>query len=110
MPSAPRTPCSKAGCPNLKPCPTHRRQAEQARGTRYERGYGQDHRAIRDALVRAHIPGTPCPRCGQPMWSAHDLDAAHSTDLRRDRNAKADHLEHRGCNRDWRATDRSDPT
>lgn len=38
--------CPQPGCPTLTDagrCPTHRRQADQARGTAAQRGYGHDH-------------------------------------------------------------------
>lgn len=97
--------CAEPGCPELttgRRCPDHARQREQARGNRHQRGYGNDHDDRRDALVRHHIPSTPCPKCGAPMWEPEGLDAGHSVDLREDPDAVADQLEHRGCNRGWR--------
>lgn len=49
--------CSVPGCPELYPgkhsrCPTHRKQADQARGTAYDRGYNTPgHRAFRAAVL-----------------------------------------------------------
>ena len=45
MPRALRV-CSRPGCPNLTPsgrCGTHRHEADQARGSRQQRGYGPAH-------------------------------------------------------------------
>lgn len=104
MPRALRV-CPAPGCPELVDkgrCPTHARQADRARGSRQQRGYDREHELIRDKLLRDFVPGTPCPVCGKPMLAGQKLDAGHSTDLRIDRSAKADRLEHAGCNRGWR--------
>ena len=37
-------------------------------GTTTERGYGHEHRKARARLLAAHIDGTPCPYCGEPMY------------------------------------------
>lgn len=96
------------GCPTLTPigtprCPACASQLEVRRGSRHERGYGTEHYRIRADLLRHHMPGTPCPACGQGMWVSEGLDAGHSEDLRDNPDAKADRLEHRRCNRGWRA-------
>lgn len=98
--------CAEPGCPELtnsRRCATHAGQHEQARGTRHQRGYGRRHDAARAALLRQFIPGTACPKCKQPMWDGRTLDAGHSVDLRTNPDAVADQLEHRACNRAWRA-------
>lgn len=92
-------------CPTLTPrrrCPAHAAAEEQARGTRHERGYGNDHDVRRVELLRHLMPGTPCARCGLGMWATQELDAGHSEDLRINPDAVADRLEHRACNRAWR--------
>ncbi len=51
MPTKPRTPCSDARCPNLRPCPVHGYEARRP-GPR-ERGYDAGHEAWRrDVLAR----------------------------------------------------------
>jgi hypothetical protein len=97
--------CAQPGCPTLtasRRCPDHQRKTEQARGSRQQRGYDAEHDRIRTALLARFQPGTLCPKCGQPMLNGQKLDAGHSVDLRDDPNAKADQLEHAGCNRGWR--------
>jgi 5-methylcytosine-specific restriction protein A len=60
--------CSTPGCPNVYPssegsrCPTHRKQADQARGTASERGYNtRGHKRFRAAVLATDyicvIPG-----------------------------------------------------
>lgn len=49
MPQAMRV-CPRAGCPELTaggPCPAHRREREQRRGTRQQRGYTAEHDTLR---------------------------------------------------------------
>jgi hypothetical protein len=75
------------------------RARDAARGSRHDRGYGAEHDRTRAALLERLVPGTACPRCGEPMWSTQDLDAGHSTPLRTDRTSRADRLEHARCNR-----------
>lgn len=104
MPKAMRV-CSTPNCPELTtggPCATHRRQADQARGSRQQRGYDRAHERRRDALLRNYKPGQPCPVCNQPMLPGQELDAGHSVDLRDNPKAVADRLEHAACNRGWR--------
>ena len=104
MPRAMRV-CSVPGCPvltNSGRCDQHRREADQARGSRQQRGYDRDHERRRQGLLKAWVPGSPCPVCKQPMLPGQQLDAGHSVDLRTNPNAKADRLEHAGCNRGWR--------
>lgn len=60
------------------------------------RGYGWTHQKLRAALLAALIPGSPCPRCHQPMWpGAQLLDLGH---LDGDKTRYAG-LEHSRCNR-----------
>lgn len=100
--------CLSPTCPTLTPigvprCPIHAAEHEQARGSRHERGYGNDHGARRADLLRHLMPGTPCPVCGLGMWTTQALDADHSESLRDNPDAVADRLVHASpCNRGWR--------
>jgi hypothetical protein len=74
--------CIEPGCPTItgkRRCPAHRRAAEQARGTRAQRGYGAAH--IREANAwRAKVRAgevVTCWRCGQPITDATDLHLGH---------------------------------
>ncbi len=80
-------------------CAPCRAEQERTRGRRQQRGYDAEHERVRRVLLLLHIDGTPCRRCGAPMLRGQALDAAHSTDLRDDPTARADHLEHAACNR-----------
>ena len=68
-----KRPCPKDGCPTLintgeRYCPTHQREADRARGTTTERGYGGTHKALRahwQTLITRQPQ--PCTRCGQPI-------------------------------------------
>lgn len=54
-----RTVCTVPGCPALADrgrCPAHQRQAEQARGTARQRGYGTRHEQQFRAAVLARDP------------------------------------------------------
>ncbi|HEX5994454.1 MAG TPA: hypothetical protein VFY84_04870 [Jiangellales bacterium] len=73
--------CSQPGCWQLVPhgrCDTHRREAEQRRGTRQQRGYGQGHdRRFRPAVLRrdplcvcTDQHGTHGPQCLRPSTVA----------------------------------------
>ena len=48
-------------------------------GTTTQRGLGHAHQANRKRQRAALIPGTPCWRCGQPMWPHQQLDLDHLT-------------------------------
>ncbi len=64
MPTAPRRPCPRPGCPNLVPpkCPVHTaRPWEHGRASSAERGYGAAWRKLRE-LVLAEEP--LCRVCG----------------------------------------------
>ena len=65
--------CSHPGCPQLVPtaayrglCDEHRKQRDRDRGTREQRGYGDDHRKLRAAWQRRINQGelVQCWRCG----------------------------------------------
>ena len=76
------------------------RERDAQRGNRHARGYDSRHDAIRADLLEKLVPGSPCPRCNQPMWPTQDLHAGHPIGhgLRVDRTSRADHLEHARCN------------
>lgn len=68
-------------------------------GNTTERGYGHQHQQRRKRLLAAHIDGTPCPYCGEPMLRTDELDADHSTPLTLG-GSVADRLAHSRCNRE----------
>ena len=58
------------------------------------------HKAARKRALAWFRPGTPCPRCGQPMWPWQPLDLGHVIDRWRGGTiADGVRLEHRQCNR-----------
>ena len=70
--------CSQPGCPRLQPetrCAEHRREREQARGSRQARGYGAAHDALRREYQRRMDDGETftCwrPDCDRPIDPAH---------------------------------------
>ncbi len=77
MPRALKT-CSQVGCPELVEkgrCDSHKREAEQRRGTATERGYGHRHReSFRKAVLRRD----PLCRC-QDAHAKHCAGYAAST-------------------------------
>jgi hypothetical protein len=96
MPRAKRV-CSQPGCPHLTDsgrCDEHRKQADRDRGTRQQRGYGNDHDRGRAQAVRQATAGTPCARCHHPLGP--DYRGAHY-DHTDDRTGYLG-LSHPGCN------------
>lgn len=95
--------CCQPGCPHPAHtrgrCHTHAAQHEHQRGTRHQRGYGTEHERIRQHLLRQHIEGAPCIRCGQPMYRTQHLDAGHPDHNPARGGGKANRLEHATCNR-----------
>lgn len=91
--------CSEAGCPELQPesrCLAHRREREQARGTRQQRGYGADHTARRAALAPLVATGNvKCWRCGEYIASDQPFDLGHDDQDRAEYRGP----EHVACNR-----------
>ena len=77
--------CATSGCPRLVPkgttyCPTHTRECEGRRGSATQRGYGQEHRALR-ADWQARIAGgqpVTCARCGHPIRPGEPWDLGHN--------------------------------
>jgi 5-methylcytosine-specific restriction protein A len=61
------TVCSVPGCPDFTDrggkCPDHRVEAEQARGTARQRGYGREHETRFRPAVLARDPVCVCPGC-----------------------------------------------
>ena len=78
-------------CPACQAIATARRNA---RAPRAQRGYGPEHRKVREQLLARFQPGDPCAHCGQPMWSKDNLDLAHTADRTGYRG-----LAHAVCNR-----------
>lgn len=92
--------CNARGCPaiitngNTK-CPQHQREADAARGTTTQRGYGHTHQAERArwaTILRARP--IPCARCGAPIRPGEPFDLGHTDD----RNGYIG-PEHPECNR-----------
>jgi 5-methylcytosine-specific restriction protein A len=72
MPRAMRI-CTQPGCPDIVPngrCAAHTRTADQARGTRQQRGYGVAHE-------RRFRPGV---LARDPLCVCHDRDHGHGHD------------------------------
>jgi hypothetical protein len=63
------------------------------------KGLGHRHRLQRERLLRAHIDGTPCDLCGEPMLRQQQLQADHSTPRAiAGVHHLADRLVHASCN------------
>jgi len=67
--------------------------------TTAQRGYGWNHRTARATAIAALVPGTPCPRCGQPMHPTQHLDYDHVTPIALGGINSPKVLSHRRCNR-----------
>lgn len=99
MPSSMKKPCPVPGCGELLQagaCPVHAKQAEEARGTPEQRGYGRKHRELRERwkpIVEAG--GCICRRCRKPIAPDAKWDLGHDDDDR----TKYTGPEHAGCNR-----------
>lgn len=77
-------------------CAKHERAKDRQRGTAAQRGYGQQHRQLRAALLADLDPRQPCPRCGQPLGpNPALLDLGHVDGDR----SRWSGLEHSRCNR-----------
>jgi hypothetical protein len=93
--------CSAPKCPALLDragkCLAHRRQAEQARGSTTERGYGAAHQALRAQWKFKVDTGTvPCARCGKTIRADDAWDLGHD-DSNRNKYAGPEHANE--CNR-----------
>ncbi len=78
--------CAQTGCPALQAeprCPAHRREHEQARGSRQERGYDAEYDARRKADVARMARGEvlTCWRCDLVVMP-HDYSLGHCDDDR----------------------------
>lgn len=78
--------CSTPGCPELcdaGKCQSCRRKADQARGTRQQRGYDATYDAQRKAGAHALAQGAvlTCWRCGGVVMP-HDYSLGHCDDNR----------------------------
>ncbi|MFN4283501.1 MAG: HNH endonuclease signature motif containing protein [Alphaproteobacteria bacterium] len=74
MPFAAPKPCRHPGCKAVtthksRECEAHRGEADRARGTATQRGYGVDWRKL-----RAETPKTPCCDCHAPWRPNFHLD------------------------------------
>lgn len=66
-------PCAEPGCPTLtdkRRCPLHRRQLEQARGTRQQRGYDRDYDQLHDQVLEEE---PWCRWCGDPSTTVDHI-------------------------------------
>lgn len=92
--------CSTPGCPEVHQgsgkCPACRREADAARGTRAERGYGRDHiRERRTWEPKVAAGGVACRRCEEPIEPGEAWDLGHPDA----HCAKPKAPEHERCNR-----------
>lgn len=81
--------CPIHGCPTLVQadayrglCDQHRKERDQGRGSRAERGYGSEHQALRRRAIRDLTEGKTvrCWRCGHPILTVSDLHIGHDDD------------------------------
>ncbi len=90
--------CSEPGCPALQAesrCLAHRREREQARGSKQARGYGTRHDTERKRWVPLVATGNvKCWRCGERI-PAGPFDLGHDDEDR----SKYRGPEHVACNR-----------
>lgn len=97
--------CSVSGCPELQretKCPTHRREAEQRRGSRQARGY--DANFERDKQRPGYANATRCETCGQPFTTENPKTAGHRIAIREGGKGSGIKPECRRCNYGWRRT------
>lgn len=86
--------CNVPGCFELQPeprCPAHRREREQRRGTRQERGYDAKHQALRARWSPRVASGkVQCWRCGQRLSPLEPWDLGHvdTEDLPREKQRR----------------------
>jgi hypothetical protein len=91
--------CPRPNCGALinkgeRACAEHRAEAEQARGSKQDRGYDAAHQAARKKWVRVIAQrAVPCARCGEPITLGMSWHLDHSDD-------RTGHLgpSHTGCN------------
>lgn len=63
------------------------------------RGLGWQHQQARAAALRALVPGTPCPFCGDPMFAEQQLDYDHAVPRALGGHNGPRRLAHSSCNR-----------
>lgn len=61
-------------------CDQHAREADRARGTRQERGYGREHDDLRRAWLLRGVVGQTCPTCLQLILPGQAWDLGHTAD------------------------------
>jgi hypothetical protein len=100
MPRLLATPCAVHTCPNLRPCAEHQRQAEQARGTRQQRGYDRRHERLRatwQPMVEAGLVDCHALTC---LMTERRIPIGAAWDLGHTRDRKTwTGPEHERCNR-----------
>lgn len=73
--------CSEPGCPELQPesrCITHRRAKERTRGSAARRGYGHEHKALRERWAPLVATGNvKCWRCNEWLNPEQPWDLGH---------------------------------
>lgn len=79
--------CSTPNCATLIPkpgkCKAHRKESEEARGSREERGYTLAHILMRKRLAPIVAEGTTlCARCRQPIRAGQAWHLDHDDDDR----------------------------
>lgn len=92
--------CAEPGCPELVEsgrCATHRREREQRRGTRQQRGYDLAYEAHRKREARKVARGTAvCWSCSERISPLEPWDDGHCDDHRNVIHG----AQHVACNRD----------
>jgi hypothetical protein len=76
--------CAVPGCPTLtagRRCTAHQAEAERARGTRQQRGYGAQHDVERRAWMPRVLAGDVlCSRCGLLILPTEPWQLDHTDD------------------------------
>lgn len=81
MPRAKRI-CARPGCPDVAVtgslCPTHKAEAERARGNANQRGYGSAHQQLRkEWALKVRTGSVICARCGDTIQPGERWDLGH---------------------------------
>ena len=77
------------------PCGKHMAEADKARGTQAQRGYGIQHQRLRARWKRRlDREPWPCARCGLPILTGQPWDLGHADDRKSWTGP-----EHQACNR-----------
>jgi len=73
--------CANPGCPEITDqsrCRVHRAEADRARGTKTQRGYGKQFQSERKVWVRMVAEGVvSCWRCLKPIAPGADFHLGH---------------------------------